>query len=116
MHVSKKKLREMFPNLTEEMDANAHKVAINSIRSDTKNAEKTASAQRNFADYDPDVIDFLRRCDNKKQATEIITYMETRGEITRIYAQKLRRQLLKMGVRSFGAKKKEGHYFKVAKP
>ena len=114
MEVSKDRFKKMFPNLAKEMDTSEQKVSINSLRSDTKTAEKAATAQKNLANYDPDIIDFLRRCDNKQQAEEIITYMETRGEITHNYAQKLRQQLQKKGVRSFGSKKEEGYYFNVS--
>ncbi len=114
MEINKNRFKKMFPNLAKEIDKDDQRVAINSIRSDTKTAEQAASAQRNLSNYDPDVIDFLRRCDNVKQAEEIIDYMEKRGEITRIYAQKIRQQLQKKGLRSFGPKKEEGYYFNVS--
>lgn len=113
MEVSRDKLKKVFPHLTEELNASDHKVKIDSIRSDPKTAEKMALAQRNLTNYNPDVIDFIRRCDSREQAKEIISYMENRGEIHRGYAQKLRRQLRSKGVRSFGPKKEGGHYFKV---
>ncbi len=115
MEVERDRLRKVFPNLAEEMDVGEQKIKINSIRSATENAEKKASAQSNLANYDPDVIDFLRRCDNKQQAEEIISYMENRREITHNYAKKLRQQLLSKGVRSFGAKKEEGYYLRSSK-
>jgi len=40
--------------------------------------------------------------------------MEKRGEISRNYAQKLRTQLKKKGVRSFGAKRDDGYYLREA--
>jgi hypothetical protein len=111
MEINKDQFKKTFPNLAKEMDSDERKLSINSIRSDPKTAEKTATTQKNLSNYDPDIIDFLRRCDNKKQAEEIITYMQDRGEITPNYAQKLRQQLRKKGVRSFGPKKEEGYYF-----
>jgi len=94
------------------MNTSQQKLEINSIRSNAEDAEKAAKAQKNLSNYSPDIIDFLRRCDNEKQAEEIITYMENRSEITANYAQKLRQQLRKKGVRSFGPKKEEGYYFR----
>jgi hypothetical protein len=44
------------------------------------------------------------------RAEEIIAYMEKRGEISNEYAQKLRAQLKRKGVRSFGPKKEENYY------
>jgi hypothetical protein len=38
--------------------------------------------------------------------------MEKKGEIDQRYAQKLRTQLKKRGVRSFGAKREEGYYLR----
>ncbi len=114
MEIEKDRFKKMFPKLAREMHAGEQKVAINSVRSTTETAEKAAKAGKNLANYDPDIIDFLRRCDTKQQAEEIIVYMENRGEITPIYAKKLRQQLQKKGVRSFGPKKEEGYYFNVS--
>jgi hypothetical protein len=110
MEVDKKRFKKMFPNLAKEMYANEHGVAITSVRSDVQIAEKTSSEK--FVGYMPDVIDFIRRCDNEQQAKEIINYMEKRGEINREYAQKLRKQLNEKGVRSFGSKKEDDYYLK----
>ena len=114
MEISKDKFKKTFPHLAREMDGKQRGVTINSIRSDTRTAEKTAKSQRNLSNYDPDIIDFLRRCDNTQQAEEIINYMESRGEITKDHAKKLRLQLTKKGLRSFGPKKEEGYYFKAS--
>jgi hypothetical protein len=114
MEISKDDFRRMFPKLAREMRKDRLKVTMNSIRSSKRTAEKKAAAQRNFSNYNPDIIDFLRRCDNKAQAEEIITYMENRGEITLNYARKLRQQLRNNGVRSFGSKKEEGYYFEMS--
>jgi hypothetical protein len=114
MEVDKKQFRKMFPTLAQEMGNRRQKVEIDSIRSHTKTAEKTAKGQRNLSNYDPDIIDFLRRCDSNQQAEEIIAYMERRGEVTRSYAQKLKKQLHEKGVRSFGPKKEDGYYFKIS--
>lgn len=64
--------------------------------------------------FNPQAVDFLRRCDTEAQAEEIITYLEKKGEITREYACELRAQMKKDGVRCFGPKKEENHYFKEA--
>ena len=66
--------------------------------------------ERKFAGYDPDVIDFIRRCTNETQALEIIEYMKNREEITVEDADKLCAQLEKEGLRSFGRKKEPGFY------
>jgi hypothetical protein len=111
MEVGKDQFKRTFPNLAREINDEEKKVTIASIRTDIETAEKTATTQKSFSNYDPDVVDFLRRCDNKQQAEEIISYMQDRGEIPPDYANRLRQQLRKKGIRSFGSKKEEGYYF-----
>lgn len=100
----------MFPHLAKELEGREQRTTIHSVRSDVQTGEKASSDK--FATYIPDVIDFLRRCDNEKQAEGIINYLEKRGEISFDYAQRLRKQLDEKGVRSFGTKKEEGYYLK----
>lgn len=64
-----------------------------------------------FAGYDPNVIDFIRRCDTNEQAFEIIDFMAKKGEINGSQAESLRKQIKSKGLRSFGEKKKSGFYF-----
>jgi len=109
----------MFPNLMKELDGEENKVKIDSVQDDDSELveEETSSDNETvlpdkFRHYNPDVVDFLRRCDTEKQAEEIITYLQKRGELTENHACKLRTQLKKEGVRSFGSKKEENYYFK----
>jgi hypothetical protein len=80
--------------------------------------QETALAKTHMPDklrhFNPQAVDFLRRCDTEAQAEEIITYLEKKGEVTKEYACELRTQLKKDGVRCFGPKKEENHYFKEA--
>jgi len=110
MEITKKKLKKMFPSLAEEMSAGESRVGVNSVRTDTEAAEKAHA--RKLAQYSPDVIDFIRRCDTVTQAEEVIRFMEKRGEIDKEHASKLRKQLRKKGVRSFGGKKENDYYLK----
>ena len=113
VEIEKEQFKKMFPHLAKEMENNEnndeHRIQINSVRSDPEIEEKFPGK---FDTYMPDAIDFIRRCDDEKQAKEIIDYLEKRGEITREYARRLRKQLREKGVRSFGTKKEEGYYFK----
>ena len=115
---SKKSLKEIFPNLIKELDGEENKVKIDSVQDDAEPPEEETSSDHGtvlpdkFRHYNPDVVDFLRRCDTEKQAEEIITYLHKRGELTKDHACKLRTQLKKEGVRSFGSKKEENYYFK----
>ncbi len=62
--------------------------------------------------YPPNVLDFLARCDNDKQAMEIIDYLEKRGELSKAEAGALRLRIEKHGVRSVAKKRAPGHYFR----
>jgi hypothetical protein len=116
---NKKSLKEKFPNLMKELEGEENKVKIDSVQDDgSEPAEEETSSDNEtvlpdkFRHYNPAVLDFLRRCDTEAQAEEIITYLHKRGELTEDHACKLRTQLKKEGVRSFGSKKDENYYFK----
>lgn len=111
MELDRESFKKMFPNLVKELQTDDNKVQLNSVRTDQEDGEKAATSQ-SFDDYMPDVIDFIKRCDTKEQAEEIIGYMEKRGEIDKKYAQKLRKQLKENGIRSFGTKKEQDYYLK----
>lgn len=110
MTFDRERFRKMFPHLAKELESGESKACIRSVRSDINTGERVASGC--FEGYKPDVIDFLRRCDTEEQAVEIIDFMERRNEISREYAEKLRRQLKEKGVRTFGSKKEDGYYLK----
>ena len=110
METDKKSFKKMFPNLSEELEGGDSKVAIDSVRTDPDATEK--SMPDKFRNYDPTVVDFIRRCDTEEQAEEIIAYLEKKGEVTKEHAAKLRKQLKRKGVRSFGSKKEENYYVK----
>jgi len=110
LEIDKKSFRKKFPNLSKELELGDSKVAVSSARTDSDAAEKASSDK--FSRYNPNVVDFIRRCDTEMQAGAIIAYLEKRGELTEEYAEKLRKQLRKEGVRSFGSKKEENHYFR----
>ena len=98
----------MFPSLSREMEQDPQSVGISAVRSDASVGEK--ASVKTFAGYDPDVIDFIRRCDDEQQAEQIINYLEKRQEISAAYARKLKKQMKERGVRSFGSKKPADYY------
>lgn len=112
MEIDKEQFKKMFPNLAREIENGRSKISISSVRLNPEEGERIVS--RKFDGYNPDVIDFIRRCDNEQQAEEIISYLEERGEITQQYALSLRKQLKEKGVRSFGPKKEEAYYLRQA--
>jgi hypothetical protein len=110
VETDKKSFKKMFPNLSEELEGEDSKVAIGAVRTDSDAAEKSLSDK--FRNYNPTIIDFIRRCDTEAQAKAIIAYLEKRGELSKEYAEELKQQLEREGVRSFGSKKEEHYYFK----
>jgi len=110
VETNKKSFKKMFPNLSKELELEDSKVAIDSVRTDSETAESAIPDK--FCHYSPTVVDFIRRCDTDAEAETIIAYLEKRGEVTKEYAEELRQQLKKEGVRSFGAKKEDNYYFK----
>ena len=110
MTFDKEARRRMLPNLAKELDSNENRYTVNSARTDTSAGERATS--KGLTHYEPDVIDFIRRCDTSEQAEEIIAFMERKGEIQNQYANELREQLKSKGVRSFGSKKEQDYYLK----
>lgn len=112
VEMGKKRFRKMFPHLADELEGGESKVEVTSVRSEGDAGEKATPAR--LDSYDPDVIDFIRRCDTEEEAEEIIQYLEKRSEISQEYAKKLLKQLRQKGVRSFGPKKEDDYYLKHA--
>jgi hypothetical protein len=126
MAIDKEYLKKMFPNLYSELETGDAKIPIDALR---KNPEETeadivecveegietksdAVMPDKLRHFNPCAVDFIRRCDTEAQAEEIIAYLQKKGEITPEYAEELRCQLKREGVRSFGPKKEENHYFR----
>lgn len=131
MAIDKKSIKKIFPHLYEELEAGEVKVPINSVRKNPLEAEVAASGDDcedcstqeeeieschetpdKLRHFNPSAVDFIRRCDTETQAEEIIAYLEKKGEITKENAKDLRCQLERDGLRSFGPKKEENHYFR----
>jgi hypothetical protein len=128
MAIDKKSIKKIFPHLYAELETGEVKVPINAVRKNPLEAEATAvgeecdSTEEDFTSctetpdrlrhFNPSAVDFIRRCDTELQAEEIIAYLQKKGEITTETAEQMRCQLKRDGVRSFGPKKEEYHYFK----
>lgn len=108
--IDKERLKKLFPHLVEEMERGASKIQIDQFRAQVEHEDRPTT--RKWEGYNPDILDFIRRCDIEEQAEEIISYMEGREEITPERAAELRRQLREEGLRSFGDKKKTDFYHK----
>ena len=96
--------KRKYPNLFREIRG-SKTVRVAAVRTDAREAERAG------AGYGPSAIDFLRRCETDEQAVEIIGFLESQGEIDPDYAGRLRAQLARCGLRSFGSKREPGHYW-----
>ena len=126
MAEDKKSLKKLFPHLYKELETGDVKVPINAVRKNPQEAEEAVKCEEceeeesasctetpdKLRHFNPSAVDFIRRCDTEAQAEEIIAYLQKKGEITQEYAEELRCQLKREGVRSFGPKKEEYYYFK----
>jgi hypothetical protein len=121
MAIDKKSLKKMFPHLYKELETGDCKVPIDAVRKNPQEAENAEAGEEEFEPtvlpdklrhFNPSAVDFIRRCDTEAQAEEIIAYLQKKGEITKEYAEELRCQLKREGVRSFGPKKEENYYFR----
>jgi hypothetical protein len=129
MAIDKKSIKKIFPNLYAELESGEVKVPINAVRKNPLEAEEEAAGIEyeecpeeeaasctetpdKLRHFNPSAVDFIRRCDTEAQAEEIIAYLQKKCEITKENAEQMRCQLKRDGVRSFGSKKEEYHYFK----
>jgi len=121
MAIDKRSLKKIFPHLYEELETGETKVPINAVRKNPEAIENGECEEEAFEPtvpldklrhFNPTAVDFIRRCDTDVQAEEIIAYLEKKSEITKEYAEELRSQLKRNGVRCFGPKKEEYSYFK----
>lgn len=106
--IDRKRFRELFPHLLDEIENGGSKIKLDDYRLNFKNEDRLSG--RKWAGYNPDVKDFLRRCKTRSEAEEIISFMEDSGEITTENAAQLRRQLRDEGLKSFGERKKPEFY------
>jgi hypothetical protein len=127
MAIDKKSIKKMFPHLYDELETGEVKVPINAVRKNPMEAEAAATGEEcdcteeefvctetpdKLRHFNPSAVDFIRRCDTEAQAEEIIAYLQKKGELTKQDAEQMRCQLKRDGVRSFGPKKEEYHYFR----
>jgi hypothetical protein len=101
-------IREEFPTLSKELKEKATGTyKIDGVRIMPEEAESTKSEK---AAFEPDVVDYIRRCDTMTQAMEIVEFLLKQKEITSPQAKEIKSQLKANGLRSFGSKKEKDHY------
>ena len=101
--MEKDKFKKLFPNLSKELDSDDSTVKID---------KGMPQQERKWAGYNPDAVDFIRRCTTEDEALEIIEYLESKGEISSENAIEYRLQLKRQGLKSFGSHKEADFYHK----
>ena len=104
------RFKKLFPHLAEEMESGRSKAHLDDETETGGSGTRTNA--RKWTGYDPDVVDFIRRCETVEQAKEVVEYLESRGELTAERAAEIKKQIAEEGLRSFGARKDEGFYHK----
>jgi hypothetical protein len=100
--------RESFPSLSKELEEKSTKTyKIDGVRTMSEETESTKVERESF---EPDVVDYIRRCDTMSQAMEIVEFLLKQSEITTAQAREIKSQLKADGIRSFGSKKEKDHY------
>lgn len=102
------KFQKKFPNLFKEIKNNTQSIKIDGVRTNPEEAEKASKSKKK--DPEPNLVDYIRLCDNKEEALKIIDYMEREERVEPKYAEKIRNQLKNRGLRSFGSKRRPGKY------
>lgn len=100
--------KRLFPHLAKEMESGRSRVSMADVEGAPEH--EVEGTERKYAGYMPGVVDFIRRCETREQADEIIGYLEKRGEVSSGRAAELRRQLEDEGLESFGSRKEEDFY------
>jgi hypothetical protein len=100
--------REAFPALSKELEEKSTKTyKIDGVRTMSEESEPKQGGKTSF---EPDVVDYIRRCDTMSQAMEIVEFLLKQSEITSAQAREIKSQLKADGLRSFGSKKEKDHY------
>jgi hypothetical protein len=110
--MEKKDFKRLFPHIAEEMETGASRADLDKASELEPSTEPGYAEDRKYTGFTPGAVDFIRRCRKPKGAEEIIAFLEKKGEIPKVEADALRKQLKKDGLRSFGPHKGPGFYEK----
>lgn len=102
--------KKKFPHLYDEVKNRTKSISVDGVRTSSEEGKKASKSDESSV---PNVVDYIRLCKDEDEAIEIIDYMEDEGKIEPEYSTKLKTQLVKQGLRSFGSKRKPGEYEKL---
>ncbi len=110
--MEKKDFKRLFPHIADEIETGASKVDLSKAIKPPRSTEPSYAEDRKYAGFQPNAVDFIRRCRTSQEAEEIINYLEKKGDISKEEAKELLKQLKENGLRSFGPHKEPGFYEK----
>ena len=115
--VSIEEMERYFPHLHTEINEDKMTLGIDNVEEGfaQSNEEKDFFTPDDpYSDFEPSVIDFIRRAKTEAEALEVIEFLQKKGTITDEEALRLMGQIKENGVRSFGPIRTPGHYFRKA--
>ena len=99
--------KKRYPNLYMELIEGKARILSVRINYSSKSADP-------WTNYEPNVVDFIRRARTVEEALEVVDFLERIGEISRDEAERYRRILNEKGLSAFGPRKRDGYYLIVA--
>jgi len=118
---NKDEFNKQFPHLIKEISSKKKTIKINSYRADIEQNQEEKSLKSNELYpnelYNPEAIDFLRRCTREEDALDILDYLLERNEITKQDYNKYKTIIsqeggLKRLINEFGGLKRPGYYMR----
>lgn len=110
--MEKKDFKRLFPHIADEMETGDSKVDLNKATEPSPSTEPSYKEDRKYTGFLPGAVDFIRRCKKVREAEEIISFLEKKGDVGKNEANALRKQLREEGLKSFGTHKGPGFYEK----
>ena len=102
---SNEEIKEHFPSIYREIKENEKLLEEKELR--TSSGIKKV---RKFSNYTPSILDFICRCKTEEEAIEIIDFSLNKKDITKEYAETLKKRLEEEGLESFGEHRAAGYY------
>ena len=100
----KNQIEKTLPHLYEELTKKGYNIEISGYKHFIEDEDGSDDL------ISPGPVSFIRRCSNNEEAIEILDYLLSREEITKIQYDALKNKLLKDGLNSFGERKTWGYY------
>jgi hypothetical protein len=109
------KLKENFPTLYQEINQGIMKLNIDEQKIRDNDLEREANSLSDpFANYEPDIFDYLARARTESEGNELVDFFENQKKISSEFAAKIKKKINRDGIRSFGPWRGPNYYFQKA--